>query len=56
MKMRVLGSSNIQVSTIGLGAMGMDHAYGPQSDRSEMKQLLKHKDVLIPFLIEEPIN
>lgn len=42
MKMRVLGSSNIQVSTIGLGAMGMDHAYGPQSDRSEMKQLLKH--------------
>ncbi|MCG7338843.1 aldo/keto reductase [Staphylococcus sp. ACRSN] len=41
MKMRVLGNSNIQVSAIGLGAMGMDHAYGPQSDRDEMKSLLK---------------
>ncbi|MEJ7219206.1 aldo/keto reductase [Staphylococcus gallinarum] len=41
MKMRVLGISNIQVSSIGLGAMGMDHAYGAQADRLEMKQLLE---------------
>lgn len=41
MKTRVLGSSNIRVSAIGLGAMGMDHAYGPQADRVEMKQLLE---------------
>lgn len=41
MKKRVLGSSNIEVSAIGLGAMGMDHAYGPQSDRLEMEKLLK---------------
>lgn len=39
--MRYLGNSNIKVSAIGLGAMGMDHAYGPQSDREEMKYLLK---------------
>lgn len=41
MKKRVLGSSNIEVSAIGLGAMGMDLAYGPQSDRLEMEKLLK---------------
>lgn len=40
MKKRRLGNSNIEVSAIGLGTMGMDHAYGPQADRQEMKHLL----------------
>lgn len=41
MQTRQLGQSNIEISAIGLGAMGMDHAYGDQADREEMKSLLK---------------
>lgn len=44
MKKRTLGASGIEVSAIGLGTMGMDHAYGPQADRQEMIDLL-HKSV-----------
>ncbi|OEL00982.1 aldehyde oxidase [Staphylococcus succinus] len=56
MKMRDLGISNIQVSAIGLGAMGMDHAYGPQSDRSEMKKLLKQAvDLGCNFIDTAPV-
>ena len=36
---RVLGK-NLEVSAIGLGCMGMDHAYGPAADRKEMKKLI----------------
>lgn len=42
MKTRILGQSKIKVSAIGLGTMGMDHAYGPQKDRHEMVQLLRN--------------
>lgn len=41
MKTRVLGNSGIEVSEIGLGCMGIRHAYGPVSDRKEMVDLIK---------------
>lgn len=41
MKTRILGHTNIEISAIGLGTMGMDHAYGPQKDRKEMLTLLR---------------
>lgn len=41
MNKRVLGSSRLEVSEIGLGCMGMDHAYGPPADRQEMIQLIQ---------------
>lgn len=41
MKKRKLGSSGLEVSAIGLGCMGMDHAYGKPADREEMIQLIR---------------
>ncbi|AWK51044.1 aldo/keto reductase [Clostridium beijerinckii] len=41
MKKRKLGSSGIEISAIGLGCMGMDHAYGKPADRAEMIQLIR---------------
>lgn len=41
MKRRVLGKSEIEVSSIGLGCMGMDHAYGKPADRNEMIKLIR---------------
>jgi len=40
MQKRKLGNSNLEVSAIGLGCMGMSFAYGPAHDRQEMIQLL----------------
>jgi aryl-alcohol dehydrogenase-like predicted oxidoreductase len=40
MKTRALGTSGLQVSAIGLGCMGMSHAFGPPADKKEMIQLL----------------
>ena len=42
MKKRMLGKSGIEVSAIGLGCMGMDHAYGAPADREEMIKLIRH--------------
>ena len=35
-----LGSSDMKVSSIGLGCMGMTHAYGAPSDEAEMIKLI----------------
>ena len=41
MKKRKLGNSNIEVSALGLGCMGMSMAYGPPADKQEMIALIR---------------
>ena len=41
MKKRTLGKSSLEVSAIGLGCMGMSHAYGPPADKQEMISLIR---------------
>jgi aryl-alcohol dehydrogenase-like predicted oxidoreductase len=40
MQKRKLGNSNLEVSAIGLGCMGMSFSYGPPKDKKEMTTLL----------------
>ena len=42
MQKRKLGNSNLEVSAIGLGCMGMSFSYGPPKDKQEMISLLRH--------------
>ena len=41
MQKRKLGKSNLEVSAIGLGCMGMSWSYGPPKDKQEMTTLLR---------------
>ena len=40
MQKRKLGRSNLEVSAVGLGCMGMSFSYGPPNDKAEMTSLL----------------
>ena len=41
MQKRKLGNSNLEVSAIGLGCMGMSSTYGPAADKGEMIRLIR---------------
>lgn len=41
MQKRKLGKSNLEVSAIGLGCMGMNYSYGPPKDKQEMIALMR---------------
>src|SRR3989454_3079745 len=41
MQKRRLGNSNLEVSALGLGCMGMSFAYGPPADKQEMISLIR---------------
>ena len=41
MQKRKLGKSNLEVSALGLGCMGMSFAYGPAPDKQEMISLIR---------------
>ena len=41
MQKRKLGNSNLEVSALGLGCMGMSFGYGPAADKKEMILLLR---------------
>jgi aryl-alcohol dehydrogenase-like predicted oxidoreductase len=67
MQKRTLGKSNLEVSSIGLGCMGMSFSYGPPKDKKEMTALLHAAvergitffdtaEVYGPFLNEELVG
>src|SRR6202158_504975 len=67
MHKRTLGKSNLEVSSIGLGCMGMSFSYGPPKDKQAMTSLLRAAvdrgmpffdtaEVYGPFLNEELVG
>ena len=41
MKKRTLGKSGLEVSTLGLGCMGLSHGYGPATEKQAAIQLIR---------------
>jgi len=41
MQKRKLGRSNLEVSALGFGCMGMSFSYGPSGDKRELISLLR---------------
>jgi len=41
MQKRKLGKSNLEVSAIGLGCMGMSFGYGPPKDKQDMISVIR---------------
>src|SRR5436309_813071 len=41
MHKRKLGSSNLEVSALGLGCMGLSYGYGPATDRQDAIKLIR---------------
>jgi aryl-alcohol dehydrogenase-like predicted oxidoreductase len=41
MQKRILGNSNLEVSALGLGCMGMSQSYGPAPDKHELIALIR---------------
>src|SRR5436189_1315179 len=67
MQKRKLGKSNLEVSAIGLGCMGMSFGYGPPKDKQEMISLIRSAiergvtffdtaEVYGPFINEELVG
>jgi aryl-alcohol dehydrogenase-like predicted oxidoreductase len=67
MQKRKLGKSNLEVSALGLGCMGMSFSYGPPKDKQEMTAVLRAAvergitffdtaEVYGPFLNEELVG
>ena len=67
MQKRKLGNSNLEVSAIGLGCMGMSFGYGPPADKKEMIALIRSAveqgitffdtaEVYGPFINEELVG
>ena len=67
MQKRKLGNSNLEVSAIGLGCMGMSFGYGPPADKQEMITLIRKAvelgvtffdtaEVYGPFINEELVG
>ena len=64
MRRRTLGNSQLEVSALGLGCMGMSFGYGPAADKQQMIALLRNAveqgvtffdtaEVYGPFINEE---
>ncbi|MFG1923784.1 aldo/keto reductase [Cryptosporangium sp. NPDC048952] len=49
MKHRVLGRNGLEVSAIGLGCMGMSHAYGPSDEAESLATLHRARELGVTF-------